>query len=501
MAVLPSSRVWFWIACVALLAGIGWRAAHLDNRPLHADEAVQAWQTWNLLQGEGYRYDPLDRHGPSLYYGAAALHRLTGGDANDFNDRAARRFSLVAGAATLVLIGFGVRTIGLDVRTGALALVLFAFETLSTLYHTYFVQEAWLAFFIWATFFLLLKCGAAAKANRSEAFLLGVLVGLAQTTKEIAPVYLAMACGAVWIACRPSRTLPVAKTLLWGLVGFLIPFLLLYSSFGQNPAGLLDAFRTYPLQLSRTGDGTHAYPVWHYFTTLGVIPQGNLRWGQTVLLLLGSLGLVFGWFRPAAPAHRAIALFTGALFLLHSLIPYKTPWLLLTPMIGLVLLAAIVVSAFMKHDGRFVWVGSAIVALAAFTSFGVSRLALDRYPGAARNPYFYEQTPRAFLRLPDRLEQLAESSARPLRVAVVSPEHAWPLPWYLRDMSAVGYFESAPPLTATGWDVVIRDSQVDDLATPAMASPVIEYVGLRPNVMLEIAIDRRIWEKRFPPQP
>ncbi|WP_221032548.1 hypothetical protein [Actomonas aquatica] len=484
--------VWLLLALAAVFLGLFWRGQHLDNRPLHADEAVQAWQTWNLLRGEGYRYDPLDRHGPSLYYGAAMYHRLLGGDAATFDDVAARRFVLLAGALTLALFALAPLRRGYAPALGVLVAGLLAFETLSSLYQTYFVQEAWLALFVWSFVFLLL-----APRSHSNLFALGLVAGLAQATKEVAPLYLLLA----WLGVRrfrePSTTLTWPDR-VWTVVGFLIPFVALYSSFGSHWGGLVDAFRTYALQAQRIGGDAHHYPWWHYLRTFGVLPTGGPAWGQYPLLLLALVGAGLALRRSAAPLHRAATVLTVGLLVIHSAIPYKTPWLMLTPMLGLCLLAAYTLLELGRRGRWFAAIAAVLLVGTMAQSAHVGRLALDRYPGDARNPYFYQQTPRPFLRVLDRIQDLERVLDRPLRIAVVSPDHAWPLPWYLRNREQAGFFDQKPPSNLNTWDVVIWDSQLGSFAEGQPdGALMVDYVGLRPNVLLEISVQRGLFDRTY----
>lgn len=508
MVVQRLNRAWWALAALALLAGIGWRAAHVTNRPLHADEAVQAWQTWDLLRGHGYHYDPLDRHGPSLYYGSAALHRLTGGTANTYDDAAARRFVLLAGVATLALFTVAPRGAGFDPLVGVFAIVLLAFETLSSLYQTYFVQEAWLALWVWGWFFLLLRLAQRTPDPRplppvgpGPLLALGALAGLAQTTKEIAPLYLALATAGIWFAAPTRRTLrPTWRHLGWLFAGFVPPCVVLFTSFGANPGGLIDAFRTYALQAQRIGGGGHTYPWTQTLHYLGVWPRGGIAWGQSWLLIAAAIGILVALRPRAAVGPKAAALFTLGLLLLHTAIPYKTPWLLLTPVLGLGLLAAHALVLLARRGRRATFLALALAMALAGQSYSKSRLALDRYPGDPRNPYFYEQTPRAFLRLPERIATLQCTWAQPLRIAVISPENAWPLPWYLRTHVAVGFFaEADASATWLDWDVMVWDSQFGP-PPAALTAPgrVVEFAGLRPNVLLTVSIAGPVWARAFP---
>ena len=81
---------------------------------------------------------------------------------------------------------------------------------------------------------------------------------------------------------------------------------------------------------------------------------------------------------------------------------------------------------------------------------------------------------------------------------MVSAEAAWPLPWYLRNATAVGYFETAPADPAA-WDVIVWDLQMGEPASQLLTDRLVEFHGLRPNMVLEVLIDQKIWDLLFPP--
>src|SRR5690349_15223160 len=56
------------LMALALTAALALRAARLDERPMHHDEANQALKFGSLLERGSYSYDYRDHHGPTLYY-------------------------------------------------------------------------------------------------------------------------------------------------------------------------------------------------------------------------------------------------------------------------------------------------------------------------------------------------------------------------------------------------------------------------------------------------
>ncbi|MCH6256106.1 hypothetical protein MLD52_06070 [Puniceicoccaceae bacterium K14] len=510
-ALRGDGKPWFILCVFAFVLSIGWRAHNLENRPLHADEAVQAWLTLNLLRGEGYSYDPVDRHGPFLYYGSALYHRILGGSAEDFDDRACRSFSLLAAIATLVIVWLGPKYTKLGSLTGGFALLLMAFETFTSVYHTYFIQEAWLAVFVWLFFLFVLRCVSVGRRSGDSRvwvgdkrsivrpFGIGVIAGLAQTCKEISPLYLLLALLSIWLSVRPRLSIPKLSTVISILAGFAIPFAFLYSSFGNNARGIVDSFGAYGIQITRISDESHSYPWWHYFELFSSFKNNGINWGQSLLLLFSLFGCVVAFSSKANQSGRALSVFTVSLFVIHLLIPYKTPWLLLTPAIGLVLLAGLALDYLVCYRKNAIWVSLVLCFLASYQSFGKSYLALVQYPGDVRNPYFYEQTPRGFMRILDRIGNLGANFDRPLNIAVVSEESAWPLPWYLRGSSTVGYFEKMPN-DFQKWDLLVIDSQLGDASAETMENRVVEYVAIRPNVLLQVLISESVWEESLSPE-
>ena len=103
-------------------------------------------------------------------------------------------------------------------------------------------------------------------------------------------------------------------------------------------------------------------------------------------------------------------------------------------------------------------------------------------PADEKNPYAYAHTGEDLLRLPGRLEQLAAQQhlAHP-RIAVVAAD-AWPLPWYLRKFSQVGFWQ---PGQDTGpADFFITSTDVSDALAEQLKDYRQEFFGWRPNVLL-----------------
>ncbi len=128
------------------LVALALRAARLDVRPMHHDEANQAIKFGNLIERGEYRYDRHDHHGPTLYYLALPFAWLGGRHTlASLDEVTLRSVPAVFGAATILLLPLVSAGIG---RTAvAAAAILMALSPAMVFYPRMFIQEALLACF------------------------------------------------------------------------------------------------------------------------------------------------------------------------------------------------------------------------------------------------------------------------------------------------------------------------------------------------------------------
>ena len=72
-----------WMPILFLLivaVALGLRLPQLSNRPMHHDEANQAYRFGILLETGTYAYDASEHHGPTLYYLTLPIAWLTGAE-------------------------------------------------------------------------------------------------------------------------------------------------------------------------------------------------------------------------------------------------------------------------------------------------------------------------------------------------------------------------------------------------------------------------------------
>ena len=160
------------------------------------------------------------------------------------------------------------------------------------------------------------------------------------------------------------------------------------------------------------------------------------------LLFLGAAGGAIVVLKPK----NSLALFCGlwsfGLIAAYSLIPYKTPWLLLSFVVPLALIAGYAIQAIYEMDrGQLRGISVTLFAAISISLYQCIDLNFRNYDNdAPRYVYVYAHTKRNLLDLVDQVERIAkEESGGTTGISIVSPDY-WPLPWYLRNYSRVGYF-------------------------------------------------------------
>jgi len=507
----------------AVLGALLFRAAGLDLRPMHHDEANQAVKFGELLERGIYRYDPQDHHGPSLYYLTLPAARATG-----------ERTLAALRETTLRLVPalFGTGLVALFLLFGGglsraallSAAALTAVSPAMTYYSRFYIQETLLVFFLaglvaagwrysrthsaWAALAAGLCAGMMAATKETSLILFGALAAALVLSR------LARAFGrAPWPTVSVEslfggdpevRGRPSAAHALLFLAAAGAVAAVLFSSFFSHPAGLLDAVRAVGIYLGRSGEGgLHVHPWSYYVGTLAYSRfGGGPVWSEAFVLLLAAVGTLAAFRRGPGETGgsrlpRFVFVFTFLSAAVYAAIPYKTPWNLLPFYWGVLLLAGHGAAVLLRStSGRF---RPARAGVAVLLAAGFVHLAWQGYRANfvdhsdPDNPYVYAQTSPDFLKLVEGVETVAAASpaGRSMLVKVVAPpDETWPIPWYLRGYTRVGY-----------WTDVEAAGELGDaeavIASAAFAGQVGErlgeewrmtFYGLRPEVVLALFV-------------
>ena len=307
---------------------------------------------------------------------------------------------------------------------------------------------------------------------------------------------------------------------------FFLVTVTLLSSFFTNLRGPIDGVLTYGHWIRRAGgESPHVQP-WYFFLNILAYwrsPDGP-RWSEGFVLALAAVGIVATVLRtgrrygsdPSPPFTRWLAIYTILLIAAYTVLPYKTPWCLLSFLQGLILLAGVgAVAIFPRMPTRaldattfrqvitiVVFVVLQVIATVVFVTFG-GHLAWQTYRASyvlyadSGNPYVHTPTEPKIQELVEDLEQLAKAApdGHAVDVQVVwSDSYYWPLPWYLRRFERVGYWTEIPD--NPGAPIVISSPQLDAALTEKLDEThlMTGYYGVRPNVLAQLWVRMDLWE-------
>ncbi|MCC5874768.1 MAG: hypothetical protein JJU11_00985 [Candidatus Sumerlaeia bacterium] len=482
------------IAIVVLMLFLGamtWRLATIEGRVVHGDEAVQAMRMADLMVSGAHPFVPTDHHGPLLHYLSALQHRLVGISSPTQLTEYSIRF--LPWLATLLLAGvpFLLRPL---CGTSAFPFLLLAVASPCVFFFSaYFIQEPLLAVLsVYAVTMTLRQLGGVSRPG--EIYILAGILGLTLCLKMTALLLLAtMGIGVLLVGGWRGWTIPAPGRIFGIAAAFLLPILLVYSAFLTRPMALLEL----PIALV---DGTHRaatgahhdHPPSFFLQRLLWYRMGGAPvWSEWPIVVpaLASLGLVLASWRERPRWQRFLAIQPVMLTLLYVLIPYKTPWLLLSP-IMLLALSAILPGAILAHHGRTAFM--AVLLLLPLTQWNTLQHTVGRFSTDPRNPWVYSHS----------LPMAYSEGVKINEIAIVAEQHGglvgvfgtdyWPYPWFLRERTNVGYWIDIPDVPL---DVIIAPyTDWEDVSARLKGDYHFEYIPMRPEVPLVLFVRREIWQ-------
>jgi uncharacterized protein (TIGR03663 family) len=491
-----SKETWIIASVVILSVAALLRFYDLNLVPLHHDEGVNGNFLIRLVREGYYQYDPANYHGPTLYYFAALFPRILRvlfgvhtQNSVGLTTPAIRFIPALFGLATVALIFTLRRNLGTIATLSAAALL--AISPGAVYLSRYFIHESQFVFFTLGIVVAGLKYYE--RANPIYLSLAALSAALLVATKEtaiISVIVLGLALLLTYVyatlrgqthnTAKPKKrrsdsrskgqqlsfveraggTANIAMWIAVAVAIFIIVNVLFYSSFFRNfPKGVWDAIKTFEFW-TKTGKEAHGKPLTTYVWWLLL--------QESPLILLGAMGAMVAVFTIA----KRFALFCGlwafGLMAAYSLINYKTPWLSLSFIVPLSLCSGYAIQWIFEElgqnglgrGGQAVALGIVLILVTGFVPGLVRAYAQDKVHAATFIPgyqtldlnfrnydnddpyyvYVYAHTRRDLLRMLDEVERIAQRTHQggQTGITIVSPEY-WPLPWYLRDYTRVGY--------------------------------------------------------------
>jgi uncharacterized protein (TIGR03663 family) len=475
---------WRSFLLIALL-GLGLRLKSLGARPMHTDEAVNAYIVGQSLAGKPVRYDPVDRHGPALTALALPLVRAQGAHTfGELTEAELRVTSVLAGTMTLMLFGAAVELFGL--APCLIAAGWTATASLPVYYDRYFIHES---LFVAASFaFILTAWKAWRRQSTKQAIFAGAAAGMMLACKETAVLHL-VALGAAVFVCRlwkrsgcsssgmPHRAdlLTAGGTCLLVSVGF-------YTRMGHDWHALSTLQQVVSAVMARASGQGHQQPIWYYAHLL------STGWSGGIFCILATTGFILAIRERSSSPRCLLAVYAIIIAMLYSLIPYKTPWLALNLWVPLALLAGFAAhTAYRKAISvQPIRLVLPITCLAACViGIAVAHDTFQRvflHPADENNPYAYAHTSEDLLNLPSALQRSAhEQGITSPRIAVIAAD-PWPLPWYLRTYSQTGFWQPGQDVGTA--DFYITSTEAAEQYKAQLRDMHLEFFGVRPGVLI-----------------
>jgi predicted membrane-bound mannosyltransferase len=215
------------------------------------------------------------------------------------------------------------------------------------------------------------------------------------------------------------------------------------------------------------------------------------------ILFLAAIGILIAFIKGR---HR-FAMFSGlwafGLFAAYTIIPYKTPWLMLSFILPMCIVGGYGVNEIANSRDTLQKGFAALLTTVAVSILGYQTYDLNfrRYDDD-RMPYVYAHTRREFLDLIAQIHRYADKSGkgRDATIEIVSPDY-WSMPWYTREYPRANYYGRIIPANTSEMIVAKKDDQDADIIREYTAH--YKYAGtypLRPGVELYLLVRRDLAE-------
>ncbi len=540
------------IFILSVLIGTELRVRDLGIRPMHTDEAVQAYRMGTLLEGNGFEYNPSDGHGPGLLLFSLPVTLVRGASSYLKLDETTLRLTPAVFGIALIAAALLFRKLIGNTGTAAAAF-LTAISPMHVFFSRYYIMELPMVLLLAAFIFCIWKYFCHQKLKWM--IFAGLLAALMHATKEtfvISIFAFVSAALIIWIIEEATKrkaarlaVIPLTKHVTIGVLLCLIFSASLYSIFFTNLDAIPKSYSTYLNYMERAEGSGHEKPFMYYTELLSWKKMELYTWSELLILVLAAIGALATFLRRDLPKRtrvflRLLATYALLTLLIYSAISYKTPWSILAFLHAAILLAGFGFSSLLMLcstiPNKLTSKGTQLLTIVVLLLGCCNLLKQDQianfkttqteagqkskfapntlknlwykhfnpFPSSRsqapfnsdRNPYIYSHTsPSLVSRLVAQVNELRKINPQ-LSVLVCHPETGWPLPYYFRDIQKAGYPQHPRDLKASVEnDVVICDAAYDEQLTSTLGDRYIgpDMMNLRDNVMLHIYIEKELF--------
>jgi uncharacterized protein (TIGR03663 family) len=266
-------------------------------------------------------------------------------------------------------------------------------------------------------------------------------------------------------------------------VVFIYVNVLFFSSFFTYREGISKAIEAYAIW-TKTGNKDHTQN--GYF--------GYVKWGlkvESAIMIFSALGTLIALLRMRHRFAIFTALWAFGLFAAYTIIPYKTPWLALSFLLPMCMIAGYALGELVTSAKNVLRVSGVALATVGFavTAYQAYQSNFVRYDDEEMS-YVYAHTRRGFLDMISKIEQVAARSDRgkDATIEIVSPDY-WPMTWYMNDYSHANFFGSFVDANTSEMIVAKKDQQdVEVIRRYSSHYKYIDVYPLRPGVNLVLLV-------------
>ncbi|MCB1844495.1 MAG: TIGR03663 family protein [Halioglobus sp.] len=414
---------------LAFLLGVAatLRLYQLGDSPFHHDESLHAFFSYQLWQGEPYRYDPVF-HGPFLYWTNALVYSLLG--ASDFT---ARLLPALASIALLLPVWSLREELG---RVGWKVAALFLLCSPTYVYYGRFLaHDNYCALF--SLLLLTLAIGYLHRPTAWRTLLIGAVAGLFLATKAVSYLFFAtVALFALLVfaldtfAPELDRRRMRDNTLQWlryrwrhwglALLALLAAYSALFTSFFSYWPGLWEGvFATLSHWVGQHQQARIPGPVYYYLPRLFL---------HEPVFLLAIPSLIWAARERRSPLDVFLAFWMVASLAIYGYAQEKVPWLTMHMLLPMFLLAGRWMDR-LWQAGRYRGLQLGVITLLLAWSLRDTLWLVYRMPAASPHLLTYMASTPEIQQAATRIRSLQPD---PGEVYLAGPG-TWPMRWYLRD--------------------------------------------------------------------
>lgn len=416
-------RYLLWGALLMTVAIVS-RFLFLELKPIHSDESVNGWFVIRLWETGYFKYDPENYHGPLYFYLLQWTELILGKGL--FTLRAVASFFSVLTVGTLYFF---------ENKKYWLAALLLCVSPTMIFYGRSGIHESTFVFFQLLAILALIRYFE--KYRQSDLMIAIASVVIMFTLKETVAIFLIAFVPTGFIFFRKEIILALRK-LEFSVNEFflvllsLIVFVFSFAGFGKNWMGLIDFFRAF-LPWLKTGTqtgGGHNKPFEYWF---------QFVFSQEPVLIVVMISSVFAYFMFKNKILRWLILSSFVQFLIYSVIPYKTPWCIISLTPGFYLISSFIFIELNKYKipQKFSYV--IISGLVLFKTNDVVLLNF-KTPFLIEHPMVYVNSTSDLKFYTDRivtyLQVHPESQLETLQLAT---SESWPFPWIFYGLAKLQY--------------------------------------------------------------